>query len=68
MIEDDVKRNLDAIGAYSGENSVQNARAIKYTTDIQNAVEGFKIALNAFHVFEASLTKTQKRNGKDKGE
>ena len=44
MIEDDVKQNIDAIGAYSGENSVQNARAIKYTTNTQNAVEGFKMA------------------------
>lgn len=62
------KRNLDAIGVYSCDIDVQNAHAIKYTTDTQNAVGGFKIALNAFNVFGASLTKAQKRNGMDKEE
>lgn len=60
ILKDSAKRNIDDIGTYSGENSVQNARAIKYTADTQNAVEGFKMASNALHIFKASLTKAQK--------
>lgn len=68
MIEDDVKQTIDDIGVYSCDIDVQNVRTIKYTTDIQIAVVGFKIASTDLSVFEASWTKAQKINGKDKGE